>query len=201
MLERIGMIDLYLWVRLVNAFVALSCSLYLFRYYLKKETRHSFFLMWAITFMLWGLSIILRLKLTFESPILLAITIIAPFFFILGTSMIIKMKNEFIFSYIPGVFLIVAAYFYLDPRSPIFQIIPFYYAILMTIATILLRKKLGKVTNFFVSGFLLIFISNLLPLATIPMIYADLFSAFAKVLLTYGMSYPRFAFIAWITET
>lgn len=82
-----------------------------------------------------------------------------------------------------------------------FRLVGLSFFILMTIASIILRLRIGRVGTVFLTGWLLTFGLNFLyAFASIPTFVIDFTGLLAKFIFAYGVIQPRFAFAQWISE-
>jgi len=183
-------------VRLVNGLMAVGCGILIFRCYLKWETRAYFNLLWALGFMVWGVSIISRLWLPLTSPIILVLFYFTGLCFTMGTATLAHMFRPFFILYVLyGLTLMLGPSFgeiYVAMSG-----IGFFG--IMLFAAILMRIRVGKPANWFIIGWSLTIIVNLF-LPYVPVVFVDSAAIPAKIIFAYGICKPRIKYIKWFTE-
>ena len=114
--------------------------------------------------------------------------------FIQGTAQMLFLPPTFLFVYFPLTLLLVFSI-----TNPVagFLAIPYFFG-LMTIVSIFLRKRLGKMASWFVIGWLISLGINLLMVSGTNPAIVDSAAIAAKIIFAYGIIHPRHEYATYV---
>ncbi len=184
------MLEFDIILRLINSLFTIGLGLFLLSMYISKKTRFISLLAWSIAFIFYGIEILARIWLPYNSMIVAISSFIMAPLFILGTSILIRK----IWIYMPITLVLLSIAIYLYPSEHYWNFGIFAYYGVMTIAVANLRFVMGNVANRLIVGWTILLVGNILFLSIFDFEWiADLAAIPAKTLLALGMLDQRFA--------
>jgi len=188
-------------MRLLNGLFTLSFLPLLYSIY--RKTQRRFYLLWGAGFLLYGVNIIIRTSLLYFNISSLHAEIFAFMFTLSGFVLIITGIGDLIFRArtmllvslsIP---LIIVVLYYTTQSYIVGLLIASLPWIFTCVSLLIIRFKYSSSLDLFVVGWAILSFSNVGALfGLMELTYVEIMAIFGKVVILFGVLYPRFTFLA-----
>lgn len=188
-------------IRLANGLAPISFFPFLFQIY--RRTRRSFYLLWGVGFLLYGISIIIRIGTPLTTQVdpkpthwlAFIFSMIGFILIITGIGELIDKSKIMLSSALCLPLIPVISYFVSGPNLLAWSITlsPF---LLIGLSLIFIWRKYKASVDLFIVGWLFLLIINIaIPLNMINPVYVEILAIFGKIIIFIGMINPRFSFL------
>jgi hypothetical protein len=188
-------------MRLLNGLFTLSFLPLLYSIY--RKTQRRFYLLWGAGFLLYGVNIIIRTSLLYFNISSLRAEIFAFMFTLSGFVFIITGIGDLIYrartmllASLSIPLMIVVLYYTTQPYllGLLVASIPWIFT---CVSLLIIRVRYSSSLDLFVVGWAILSFSNVGSLfGVMEMFYVELMAIFGKVVILFGVLYPRFTFLA-----
>ncbi len=188
-------------MRLLNGLFTLSFFPILYSIYIKTQRR--FYLLWGAGFLLYGANILIRVSLLYFNIDSLRAEIFAFMFTLSGFVLIItgigdlinKASTMFLASL--SIPLIIVALYFTTQTYLLGLLIASLPWIFVCVSLLIIRFRYSSSLDLFVVGWAILSFSNVGALfGVMELIYVEITAIFGKVVILFGVLYPRFTFLA-----
>jgi len=188
-------------MRLLNGLFTLSFLPLLYSIY--RKTQRRFYLLWGAGFLLYGVNIVIRTSLLYFNICSLRAEIYAFMFTLSGFVFIITGIGDLIYrartmllASLSIPLIIVVLYYTTQPYllGLLVASIPWIFT---CISLLIIRVRYSSSLDLFVVGWAILSFSNIGSLfGVMEMFYVEVMAIFGKVVILFGVLYPRFTFLA-----
>lgn len=188
-------------MRLLNGLFTLSFFPLLYSIY--RKTQRRFYLLWGTGFLLYGVNIIIRTSLLYFNISSLRAEIFAFMFTLSGFVFIITGIGDLIYrartmllASLSIPLMIVVLYYTTQPYllGLLVASIPWIFT---CVSLLIIRVRYSSSLDLFVVGWAILSFSNVGSLfGVMEMFYVEVMAIFGKVVILFGVLYPRFTFLA-----
>lgn len=188
-------------MRLLNGLFTLSFLPLLYSIY--RKTQRRFYLLWGAGFLLYGVNIIIRTSLLYFNISSLRAEIFAFMFTLSGFVFIITGIGDLIYrartmllASLSIPLMIVVLYYTTQPYllGLLVASIPWIFT---CVSLLIIRVRYSSSLDLFVVGWAILSFSNVGSLfGVMEMFYVEVMAIFGKVVILFGVLYPRFTFLA-----
>ena len=188
-------------MRLLNGLFTLSFFPILYSIYIKTQRR--FYLLWGAGFLLYGANILIRVSLLYFNIDSLRAEIFAFMFTLSGFVLIItgigdlinKARTMFLASL--SIPLIIVALYFTTQTYLLGLLIASLPWIFICVSLLIIRFRYSSSLDLFVVGWAILSFSNVGALfGVMELTYVEITAIFGKVVILFGVLYPRFTFLA-----
>jgi hypothetical protein len=188
-------------LRLLNGLFTLSFFPLLYSIF--RKTQRRFYLLWGTGFLLYGVNIIIRTGLLYFNTSSLSTEIFAFMFTLSGFVLIItgigdlirRARTMLLASLI--IPLIIVVLYYTTQSYLLGLLIASLPWIFTCVSLLIIRVKYSSSLDLFVVGWAILTFSNIGTLfGVVELTYVEIMAIFGKIVILFGVLYPRFTFLA-----
>jgi len=188
-------------VRLGNG--VLTVIFFPFLYNIYRKTKRRFYLLWGTGFLLYGVSILIRVILpiigfndSINAQLFSFVLLLGGFTLIItGIGDLVDKTRTLLLSMLIVPLVIAILYFTTQPYvlGRAVSLIPFLF---ISISLLFIRRVHSASLDLFILGWAILLLDNIaLAVGMMSEVFVDVFAMFGKVVIFLGMSYPRFSFL------
>jgi hypothetical protein len=188
-------------MRLLNGLFTLSFFPILYSIYIKTQRR--FYLLWGAGFLLYGVNILIRVSLLYFNIDSLRAEIFAFMFTLSGFVLIMTGIGDLInkartmFLAALSIPLIIVALYFTTQTYLLGLLIASLPWIFVCVSLLIIRFRYSSSLDLFVVGWAILSFSNVGALfGVMELTYVEITAIFGKVVILFGVLYPRFTFLA-----
>lgn len=188
-------------LRLLNGLLTLAFFPLLYSIY--RKTQRRFYLLWGTGFLLYGVNIIIRTSLLYFNTSSLRAEIFAFMFSLSGLALIITGIGDLIhraktmlLASLSIPILIVVLYYTTQPHllGLLIASLPWIFT---CISLLIIRVRYSSSLDLFVVGWAILTFTNIGALfEVVDLAYVEMMAIFGKVVILFGVLYPKFTFLA-----